>query len=137
MFNRSDFPDFMTEAAYIRERHGPPPMSPEEVAAREKQRRKTEEEIVAAYDRGESVAEIGRSFSSPSLSLSQIRRVIAKVNHSRRFPNQGDEAQFLGSLGSIMCRQCFDFYITEKFRSWIAGKRLTFPEPPSCQHRTA
>jgi hypothetical protein len=134
MFNRSDFPDFMTEASYTRERHGPPPMSPEERAAGESQRQKTEAEIVLAYDRGASVTAIQSSF--PSVSSSRIRRIIAALNYSRRFPDQSAEPQFLRELKEKLCPKCYGLYITGDFERFRAGKRSSFPEPPDCPHHT-
>ena len=134
MFSRNDFPDFMTESSYIRERHGPLPMTAEERAAWEAERLKTEKEILSAYDSGASIAVLKRSF--PSMSVTRIRRIIATATYSRRFPDKRSEAQFFRELKERNCTRCFNEYLAGPFRSWSMGKRLTFPAPPGCPHRS-
>jgi hypothetical protein len=132
MFNRRDFPDFMTDAAVLLEKHGPPPMSREEMAERNAERAQDEAEILAAYDRGTSVYAILKLFRS--VGLYRIRLIIATANLLRRFPNKAAQVAFSQQLSSHLCKECIAAYFSGPWRNWGLGKRLTFPEPPPCQH---
>lgn len=109
-------------------------MTAREKAAWEAKQRKTKTAILSAYDSGESITAIRRSF--PSVSASGIGRIIAEVNYSRRFPDQSAETQFLRGLKEKLCPKCYGLYITGDFERFRAGKRSSFPEPPDCPDHT-
>jgi hypothetical protein len=132
MFSRRDFPDYKTEAASIRERHGPPAPTPDEIAAREAETRRIEGEVMAAYDDGVSVSAINKSFQH--VGLYRIRQVIARANFSRRFADDASQAAFLQNLRNERCDECLARYLSGPWRNWAIGKRLTFPEPDQCSH---
>jgi hypothetical protein len=133
MFNRRDFPDFVTEAAFIRERRGPPPMSAEESNARNAEKRERHTQIIAAYDRGDSLAAIARHV--PGVTAYRIRQIVAAANFSRRFPDRSAVAGFLRSLTHSLCGECRNAYLSGPWRNWVFGRTLTFPTPPQCAHR--
>jgi hypothetical protein len=134
MFSRRDFPDYMTEAAYIRERHGPPPLSAQEIAEREAEARRVEGEIIAAYDQGVSVSAIQKSFQD--IGLYRIRQIIAKTNFSRCFEDPASQTSHFKELRNRCCDDCVERYLSGPWRNWIIGKRLTSPDPPKCTHKT-
>jgi hypothetical protein len=131
MFNRRDFPDYMTESAYIRERHGPPPMTPEQHARWEAALRQQEIDIVAAYDSSESLAAVARRFG---VTPYRVSRVIAKVTFERRFPTRESATSFLAGLYERLCRKCYYSYVVGQWQAWVGGRRATFPNPPACPH---
>jgi hypothetical protein len=133
MFNKNDFPDFMTEAGYIRERHGAPPTKPpEKVAEADARRRELEDEVIAAYKNGSTIGSLSRHFGT--LGLHRIRRVIATRNLEDKFPDRAALSAFFGDLYTKVCKDCMMRYITGPWQNWERGKRLTFPEPPVCSH---
>lgn len=132
MFSRRDFPDYKTEAAFIRERHGPPAATPDEIASREAETRRIEGEVIAAYDDGVSVSAINKSFRH--VGLYRIRRAIARANFSRRFVDEASQAAYLQDLRNKSCDECLTRYLSGPWRNWAIGKRLTFPEPEQCVH---
>lgn len=67
MFSNRDFPDCMTESAYIRERHGPPPVTPAQHAAWEAANRRLQGAIVAAYNETKSLPGVAKKFSDVSI----------------------------------------------------------------------
>ena len=132
MFKRNDIPDFMTEAAYTRDRHGPPSLSAEERAKAEAQQRELESKIISAYERGSTIRSIAVSFAR--FGLHRIRRVIATKNRRDKFPDKAARSQFFTNLQVRMCKDCLAQYLSGPWNNWERGKRLTFPEPPICQH---
>lgn len=132
MFNQNDFPDHMTEAAVTRERHGPPPLTPEEFAVRESARREVANKIVKLRDAGVSLPKIVATF--PGISLYHVRRIIAESNVRRQFPDGSAVGSFYRILDRDLCDRCRNIYLSGPWRNWAIGKRLTFPPPPACPH---
>jgi hypothetical protein len=66
VFNRNDFPDLMTEAAWIRERHGPPQEAPNQAEERIAAWQKLKRAIVELYQNGATISTISRAFHDVS-----------------------------------------------------------------------
>jgi hypothetical protein len=132
MFNRNDFPDHMTEAAVTRERHGPPPFTPEELEAREATRREAARKIVNLRDAGASLPQIVAAL--PGETLYHVRRIIAESNFQQQFPDSPAVGAFYRMLDRDLCDHCRNIYLSGPWRNWAIGKRLTFPPLPACLH---
>jgi hypothetical protein len=132
MYNSRDFPDRITEAAWIRERHGPPPDTPEQAAAREVARRETEERIAEMRKSGASLRSIADAF--PQETLYRVRMVVAQCSFQEKFPDRATVRTFLVDVHRTLCDECSAAYLSGPWRSWGLGKRLSFPELPTCDH---
>jgi len=131
MFNGNDFPDRITESAYIRERHGPPPPTPEESAAQSAEWERIKAAIQEAYAAGSSVAHLVRRFRP--LSEYRVRQFIGEFNFKSRFPDQEAKEALRQQLGDL-CYECYGEWHSGPWCSWLNGQRLKFPEPKPCFH---
>jgi hypothetical protein len=134
MFNRRDFPDYKTEAAVARDRHGPPALTNEEQAALEAARQSMAREIIAAYDGGSKLVAIVAEFAE--IGSYRIRQIIAKKNFERAFPDQNVLGSFREDLERSLCSGCLAAYFAFEgpWERWLRGQRLTLPRPPVCLH---